>query len=137
MNRPELMMEIASLIKTRSTCARLQVGVVITNPEMTRILSYGYNGNYRGGPNICDDSSREGDCGCIHAEVNALLKAPYDPHNLILFTTHTPCLSCAKVILNAEIHTVYYGSEFRSLAGLHLLMECDVYCRPVENPYAA
>lgn len=114
------MMAFAQQVATRSTCSRAQVGCVITNLEMTSVLAYGYNGNYRGGPNFCDGTG-EGACGCVHAEANALIKSPYDPDRLVLFTTLSPCLACAKLILNAGITHVRYLLEYRDPAGLDLL----------------
>lgn len=125
-DRVDLMIQFARAAASRSTCKRLQVGCVISNREMTTIYSYGYNGNYRGGPNECD-SEIPGACGCIHAEVNALVKAPYLPGELVLVTTASPCLACAKLILNAGIHTVAYAERYRTAEGLALLVEQGIH----------
>ena len=71
----EVYMRMAEELAKRSTCARLQVGTVITNANLEHVVSIGYNGNARGFPNRCD-SSEEGKCGCIHSEMNALVKSP-------------------------------------------------------------
>lgn len=112
-------MQLTEKMKERSTCKRLQVGCMIMNEEMTQILSMGYNGNYKGGPNECD-SEEAGNCGCIHAEVNALIK-PRSSEGMIMFITDSPCVSCAKLIINAGIKTVYYKNEYRIKDGLVLL----------------
>src|SRR5436190_22672404 len=70
----EVYMRMAEELAKRSTCARLQVGTVITTSDLTQVLGIGYNGNARGLPNRCD-STTPGSCGCLHSEQNALLKA--------------------------------------------------------------
>jgi len=133
--RLETMMVVAYVFMDRSSCARLRVGCVITNLEMTEIVAYGYNGNYRGGPNDCDDSEAVGGCGCIHAESNALIKAPYRPGELIIFITASPCERCAKKILNAGIHIVVYDEEYRDRTGIQLLKKNGVTVIQIEPPY--
>lgn len=124
--RLDTMFEIASVIAKRSSCNRAKVGCVITNIEMTQILAMGYNGNYRGGPNECDHPNAAGQCGCIHAEENALIKAPYTPGQLLLFSTTAPCLSCAKLILNAGIKYVFADTLYRDPSGVELLFRNHV-----------
>src|SRR5947199_8188236 len=70
----EVFMRMAEELAKRSTCARNQVGSVITTADLTQVLGIGFNGNARGLPNRCD-SSEPGRCGCIHSEANALIKA--------------------------------------------------------------
>src|SRR6266550_2535309 len=70
----EVYMRMAEELAKRSTCARLQVGSVITSGDLTQVLGIGYNGNARGLPNRCD-GTEPGRCGCIHSEANALVKA--------------------------------------------------------------
>ncbi|HEY3118676.1 MAG TPA: Hint domain-containing protein [Chloroflexota bacterium] len=60
----EVYMRMAEELAKRSTCARLQVGTVITTPDLTQVLGIGYNGNARGLPNRCD-STQPGNCGCF------------------------------------------------------------------------
>lgn len=127
--RPTLidaMMGMAELVALRSTCARAQVGVVITDVSMRQVLSYGYNGNWAGGPNECDGTG-VGACGCIHAEENALIKLSSDAHELRLFTTVSPCLMCAKRIINqGRITRVHYGQPYRDGSGLELLPKAGI-----------
>lgn len=116
---------VAWLIAGRSTCSRLKVGAVVTTWDRTQIVSWGYNGNHRGGPNSCD-SDVPGQCGCLHAEDNALLKAPYQGGPYVLYCTHTPCKMCAKRIINANIARVVCATEYRSQEGVELLREVGV-----------
>lgn len=124
MSRPtmlQVMMQTARVVSERSTCARAQVGVVIADRGLRQILSFGYNGNWAGGPNECDGPC-VGACGCIHAEENALIKLSSSDMDLRLFTTMSPCFACAKRIVNQQrITHVYFASVYRDQAGLELL----------------
>ncbi len=62
----EVYMRMAEELAKRSTCARLQVGSVITTGDLTQVLGIGYNGNAKGLPNRCD-SDQPGNCGCFAA----------------------------------------------------------------------
>lgn len=120
--REEMWLRVAEVVALRGTCMRLRVGAVITDDTMTKVLAVGYNGNAAGLPNECD-SQEEGKCGCIHAELNALLKG-HGGH--VIFTTVAPCLSCAKVIINSGITVVYYREGYRSTEGVELLLRAGV-----------
>lgn len=112
-------MEWAELGSRRSTCRRLHVGSVITDKDLRKVLSWGYNGNYAGGPDGCD-SNEPGNCGCIHSEINALILCPKEK-GMIMFVTDSPCLMCAKCIINSGVETLYYKREYRDKTGLNLL----------------
>jgi deoxycytidylate deaminase len=74
---------------------------------MLRPVGIGYNGNYHGGPNECDlpNATGEARCGCVHAEMNAIAKAPYGKGQ-IAFVTVLPCALCAKQLYNAGVRKV-------------------------------
>lgn len=129
-SRAEMFMRMAEVAALRSTCQRNRVGCVITDVEGMTVLAIGYNGNARGLPNKCD-STEPGECGCIHAEVNALIKAPFHQGNLMLYSTASPCVDCAKLILNSRIRAVYYRTEYRLLEGVHLLNDHKIHCMPL------
>ncbi len=114
-------MQFAELLAARSTCTRAHVGAVVTDASMLQVLGIGYNGNARDLPNGCDDPEAQGACGCIHAEINALLKAPGIVPGKILFTTTAPCAACAKAIINSNVAHVYIRSFYRETRGLELL----------------
>jgi dCMP deaminase len=127
-SRPSLidsMMEVAWVFSNRSTCSRLQVGCVITNEDMTCIDAIGYNGGVRGLSNECE-SLVPGNCGHIHAECNAIIKANYSVKNKLIFITHSPCTNCAKLIVNAGIKEVYYDVEYRDKSSLELLKNAGI-----------
>ncbi len=116
----EAYMRMAEELAKRSTCARLQVGTVITDEMLEHVVALGYNGNARGFPNRCD-SDVPGKCGCIHSEQNALVKAPGDLRNKAAFITASPCPMCAKLIIQANVSFVYYRNAYRDPAGVELL----------------
>lgn len=117
MTRPqfrEIFMKLAWNLSERSTCKRLQVGCVITTLDHTRILSIGYNGNFKGGANTCD-SDEQGNCGCLHSEENAIIKC-FENSSVgkIVYCTDLPCKMCAKRIVNlGGVHMVVYDREYR------------------------
>lgn len=125
-------MQMAGVISARSTCSRLHVGAIITNSAGTQIVAMGYNGNARGFPNSCD-SDEPGNCGCIHAECNALIKAPPD-EGKILYTTHSPCVACAKMVINAGVARVVYADAYRNPAGIDLLTQARIFVMQLVVP---
>ena len=96
----EIYMNLAFELSKRSTCSRLNVGAVIVSEDFSRVYGIGYNGNAAGLGNHCD-STVPGNCGCLHAEDNALLKTNGGPEvPKIVFVTHQPCSYCAKRMVN-------------------------------------
>lgn len=118
-------MRTAAIYGDRSACQRrVPVGCIIVNAAETNILAIGYNGPPRGLAHECN-SGTPGGCGCVHAEVNALLKAPYGAP-LVMFTTLEPCVNCASLIINSSVTRLYYRDEYRSHEGLELLRKAGV-----------
>lgn len=126
----ETLLDVARVMARRATCSRAHVGVVFARDG--RVLATGYNGAPRGIPH-CDHpdderSTGDGDAlGCahaVHAEANAVAFAAQ--HGIALggselYTTHTPCVACAQLILNAGARQVFAGARYRDLAGVRLL----------------
>jgi len=121
----EVYMRMAEELAKRSTCQRLQVGTVITDAKLEHVVAIGYNGNVRGFPNRCD-STEAGKCGCIHSEMNALVKAPGDLVNKVAFITASPCVMCAKLMVQANVSHVYFRDEYRDPSGLGVLEQAGV-----------
>lgn len=120
-------MGMAAIAAQRSSCARKKVGAIITDSDMRNIFAVGYNGPPRHTPNECPgDASVAGGCGCIHAETNALLKAPFDQMPLTLFVTLSPCIHCARLITNSYVTKVIYRDEYRTTEGLLLLAHAGI-----------
>jgi dCMP deaminase len=120
----EYFMSIARVVASRSNCVKRMVGSVIVSDR--RIISTGYNGTPRGVRN-CNEGgcprcaggapagTRLDECLCSHAEENAITQAAYHGARLrgaVLYTTFCPCLICTKMIINAGIDEVVYGSDF-------------------------
>jgi len=116
----EVYMRMAEELAKRSTCARLQVGTVLTDPLLEHVVSIGYNGNARGFPNRCD-SSEAGKCGCIHSEMNALVKSPGQMRDKVAFVTASPCVMCAKLMVQAHVSHLFYRTVYRDASGLEVL----------------
>jgi dCMP deaminase len=121
----EVYMRMAEELAKRSTCSRLQVGTVITDASLEQVLSIGYNGNVRGFPNRCD-SDEVGRCGCIHSEMNALVKSPGEVPDKVAFVTASPCVMCAKLMVQAKVSHLFYRSGYRDPAGLEVLERAGV-----------
>jgi dCMP deaminase len=124
----EVYMRMAEELAKRSTCARLQVGTVITDSALEHVVSIGYNGNARGFPNRCD-SDVPGACGCIHSEQNAVVKADGHLREKVAFVTASPCVMCAKLLIQANVTHLYYREPYRRPDGLRILEEGGV--RPI------
>ncbi len=117
-------MNIAEVVATRSNCSRRHVAAVVVSDH--RIISTGYNGTPRGITNCfeggcprCSGDAKSGssleECLCVHAEQNAICQAAYYGIRLAgasIYVTLTPCLTCAKLIVNAGIREVVYGGSY-------------------------
>jgi dCMP deaminase len=121
----EVYMRMAEELAKRSTCSRLQVGTVVTDALLQNVLAIGYNGNARGLPNKCD-TTVPGQCGCIHSEVNALVKAPGSVRDKVVFVTNSPCVMCAKLMINSGVTHVFYRRAYRDPSGVELLTTAGV-----------
>ena len=122
-------MEMAQIISRRSYDPRHQVGAIVVTSDNSQVLSLGYNGNYKGGPNEVE-SEVPGDSGMLHAEINALLKLDYNnPKQKAMYVTLSPCRMCAKAIINAGVNEVVYDKEYRDTSGLDILKSVGVRVR--------
>lgn len=117
-------MATAMQVSDLSTCGRAQVGCVLTDIRR-ELMWIGYNGGYTNGPNECRHPGVEGGCGCIHAELNALLKADGSVDKLAYATT-APCPTCAVALINAHVVFVTYFAPYRDTEGLMILDEAGV-----------
>jgi dCMP deaminase len=111
-------MNIAEDIAARSTCHNIQVGAVITINN--RIIGTGYNGSPAGFPNCIDEPQNCEKYGkhcvrAVHAEVNAIVQAARFGNGIegsTLYTIYSPCVDCAKLIVNAGIKRIVYVHEY-------------------------
>lgn len=121
---PIIWIGLAKQLALRSTCERKQVGTVVTTMDYERVLSIGYNGNARGFPNECD-SKEVGNCGCIHSEINALIKIG-TREDKTLFVTMSPCKACAKAMVNANVKEVFFSEFYRDVTGVNILTSAGI-----------
>jgi dCMP deaminase len=149
MKRPpwdEYFMNIARVVASRSNCLKRKVAAVIVKDR--RIISTGYNGTPRGVKNcneggcprcagLAPQGSSLAECVCSHGEENAIVQAAYHGVSLkgaTLYSTYSPCLLCAKMIVNSGIAEVVYRDEYPlgETAGA-LLQEAGVVIRRLET----
>lgn len=147
-NRPswdEYFLNLAEVVKTRSNCLRMAVGVVVVKDK--RIIATGYNGTPAGVKNcleggcqrcldrqnnVLKENERKDLCICIHAEENALLQSALhgmSTKGALLYSTVAPCLQCAKAIVNSGIAEVVYGEDHQDDAGIQLFTAANVKFR--------
>lgn len=124
----DIYMRLALMMAERSTCSRLSVGCVITSDDYRYVYGVGYNGNAAGLPNQCDRET-PGNCGCLHAEENAVINCTAPRHlPKRVFTTHLPCEYCAKRLINlGTVKRVYYHTDYRLKRGLELFDLIGIY----------
>jgi len=130
MKRPEwdkIWIDFAHSISRRSVDEKHKVGSIIVNSENTQVLSIGYNGDQKGGPNKRESMSI-GDSGFIHAEINALIKLDYNnPCKKKMYLTLSPCEVCAKAIVNADIDEVIFNKLYGDgCPGLDILINAGI-----------
>ena len=139
----EYFMEIAEVVAKRSNCSRRHVAAVIVKDNL--LLSTGYNGTPRGVQNCfdggcprCSGHAPSGtsldECLCVHAEQNAICQAARYGVNVggsTIYITLSPCLTCAKLIINAGIAEVVYGGDFPAFrdAVKEMFKAAGVKCR--------
>jgi dCMP deaminase len=122
-------MDFAHTISKRSIDPRFQVGSVIVTEDNSQVLSVGYNGDHRGGPNEVE-SVEPGMSGLLHAEVNCLIKCDFNhPKKKKMYLTLSPCKMCAKAIINGGITEVIYSEEYRDRSGIELLISSGITVR--------
>lgn len=140
-------MSIARVVATRANCSRRRVAAVIVADR--RIISTGYNGTprnitncFEGGCPRCSGSAKSGtsleECLCVHAEQNAICQAAYYGIRLAdatIYVTLTPCLTCAKLIINAGIKEVVYEGEYHfDEQTRKLFADANIVCRRYHPP---
>ena len=111
-----------------SKCEERKVAAIITDKDLTQIYSIGINGGPKGLVNcMC---KLEGKYGCIHAEINALIKCRSNATDKVMFITLSPCVACAAAIINApgSFSTVYYLEEWKNTEGIKLLKCAGIKC---------
>ncbi len=119
--------QMARVWATNSYCKRRQVGALIVKDRM--IISDGYNGTPSGFENECEDENGESKPYVLHAEANAITKVAKSNNSsegATLYITASPCMDCAKLIIQAGIVRVVYADEYRIVDGIELLEKAGI-----------
>ena len=120
-------LRMARIWAENSYCKRRQVGALIVKDKS--IISDGYNGTPSGFENICEDEQGVTKKYVLHAEANAITKVAARPNNCsgaTVYVTASPCIECAKLIIQAGIKRVVYSEEYHLRDGVELLQHAGV-----------
>lgn len=115
-------LRMARVWASNSYCKRRQVGALIVKDNM--IISDGYNGTPSGFENECEDENNVSKAYVLHAEANAITKVAKSNNSSdgsTLYITTSPCIECAKLIIQAGIQRVVFSEKYRITDGLDLL----------------
>ncbi len=127
-------LRMAAIWAENSYCVRRQVGAILVKDKM--IISDGYNGTPSGFENVCEDE----ETGLtkpyvLHAEANAISKVARSSNSsegATLYVTSSPCIECAKLIIQAGISRVVFYEKYRTLDGCELLKRAGIEIECVE-----
>jgi dCMP deaminase len=120
-------LEMARVWAKNSYCERRQVGAILVKNRM--IISDGYNGTPSGFENVCEDESGATKPYVLHAEANAITKIARSNNSsegATLYVTTSPCIECAKLIIQAGITRVVFYDKYRIEDGLDLLKKANI-----------
>lgn len=120
-------LRMAAIWAENSYCQRRKVGALVVKEKM--IISDGYNGTPSGFENVCEDAHGMTHPYVLHAEANAITKLARSGNNsdqATLYVTASPCIECAKLIIQAGIRRVVYAEQYRLTDGIDLLRRAGV-----------
>ncbi len=120
-------LRMARIWAENSYCKRRQVGALVVKNKM--IISDGYNGTPSGFENVCEDENNLTKPYVLHAEANAITKLARSHNNsdgATLYVTASPCIECAKLIIQSGIKRVVYGNSYRLDDGIKLLQRAGI-----------
>ncbi|MEE0996195.1 MAG: dCMP deaminase family protein [Paludibacteraceae bacterium] len=118
---------MARIWAENSYCKRRQVGALLVKDKM--IISDGYNGTPSGFENVCEDDSNKTYPYVLHAEANAITKVARSNNSsdgATLYVTASPCIECAKLIIQSGIKRVVYSELYHTPDGLELLKRAGI-----------
>ena len=118
---------MAKIWAENSYCKRRQVGALIVKNQM--IISDGYNGTPAGFENICEDENDMTKPYVLHAEANAITKVAASNNNsagATIYVTSSPCIECAKLIIQAGIRRVVFSEKYHTEEGINLLLRAGI-----------
>jgi len=135
----EYFMEICHVVARRSTCLRRHVGAVLVSER--RILATGYNGAPKGMAHCAElggcyreqlgvpSGERQELCRALHAEQNAIIQAALHGvklQNVTAYCTTLPCVTCAKMLINADVKRIVYEIDYPDELSRQMLGEAGV-----------
>ena len=127
LQRDHLYMKMARTWAENSYCKRRQVGALLVSNNM--IISDGYNGTPSGFENNCEDPQNVSYPYVLHAEANAITKVARSNNSsngVTLYVTASPCMECAKLIIQSGIQRVVYCETYRLMDGVELLQKAGI-----------
>ena len=141
----EYFMEMAHIVAKRSTCMRRKVGAILVKDK--HILSTGYNGAPKGLKHCSEvgclrkelgipSGERHEICRGLHAEQNAIIQAAVfgiSIKNSVLYCTNTPCVVCAKMLINAGVKEIVYSGEYPDDLAKIMTSESKIKIRNFDN----
>ena len=120
-------LKMAKIWAENSYCKRRQVGALIVKDQM--IISDGYNGTPSGFENICEDGNNQTKPYVLNAEANAITKVAASNNNskgATIYITSSPCIECAKLIIQAGIKRVVFSEKYHTEEGVNLLKRARI-----------
>jgi len=126
-------LRMAATWAENSYCKRRQVGALLVKEKM--IISDGYNGTPSGFENICEDTNNRTKPYVLHAEANAITKVAKSGNSsegATLYVTSSPCIECAKLIIQAGIKRVVFTENYRVEDGVNLLKRAAIEVKQVD-----
>jgi dCMP deaminase len=127
-------LQMARIWAENSYCERRKVGALLVKDRM--IISDGYNGTPSGFENKCEDENNKTKPYVLHAEANAITKIAKSNNSsegATLYVTTSPCLECAKLIIQAGIKRVVFSDAYRLQDGIELLTRAAIEIKQVES----
>ncbi len=126
-------LRMAAIWAENSYCERRKVGALLVKDKS--IISDGYNGTPSGFENLCEDESGETKPYVLHAEANAITKVAKSNNSsegATLYITTSPCIECAKLIIQAGIKRIVFCESYRYADGLDLLRRAGIEVVQIE-----
>ena len=120
-------LRMAKIWAENSYCRRRRVGAIIVKDSM--IISDGFNGTPSGFENVCEDENGSTKAYVLHAEANAITKVARSNNSsdgATLYVTASPCIECAKLIIQSGIKRVVFDEMYRLCDGIDLLRRAGI-----------
>ncbi len=139
-------LKLALVVAERSSCLRRHVGSVAVRDK--HILATGYNGAVSGlkdclelgclrDENNIPSGTQHEICRAVHAEQNVVIQASLNGvslENSTIYCTHTPCIICAKMLVNAKINRFVTFQEYSDKSFVDLFKEAGIKLDIIEKP---